>query len=176
MANFSNSSDTKRTTKTYIFFFFPKAPIKVKGFWPDSETKKKPAMHYSTWFNVISDEAEVAESFKDVCVLKGFLGRSLLGEKGKKRKANSPRCVSVSEQSEWVKGSGAGVGMNNAGQGPIVWRNARCSPGRSTGDFVKYWFATLKLLCECCPACWAPAGVFFYFLHRILRTHSQRVK
>lgn len=129
---------------------------------------KKPAMHYSMWFNVIRDGAEVAESFKDACVLKGFAWRR---ERGKK-KANSLRCASVSEQSEWVKGSGVEVGMNNAGQGPIVWRDARCSSGLSTGDFVKYWFTTLKLLCECCPACWR----FFYFLHRILRTRSQRVR
>lgn len=56
----------------------------MKGFWPNSEKKKQkqPAVHYSTRFNVISDGAEVAESFKDACVLKGFLGRSLLGERG----------------------------------------------------------------------------------------------
>lgn len=70
----------------------------MKGFRPDSKIKK-PAMHYSMRFNVISDGAKVAESFKDACVLKGFLGRSLLGEENKK-KANSLRCASVSEQSE----------------------------------------------------------------------------
>lgn len=104
MANFSNSSDTKRTTKMYLFFF--KSTDQSERFLARLRDKK-PAMHYSTWFNVIRDGAEVAESFKDACVLKGFLGQSLLGEEreGKKRQIPSGAPLCLSRVSEW-KGRG----------------------------------------------------------------------